>query len=297
MTRLEENVNAGASEFSRMIHGKRIIRAAGVFNGISAILAERAGFPALYLSGSGVAGAMGLPDLSITTLTEVSRETRNITRIVRPPLIVDADTGFGEPLNVIRTVRELESSGAAAIHIEDQVIPKKCGHLSGKELVQTEEMLMKIRAAVKARRNRDFTIIARTDAIAVEGLENAISRAKKYVEAGADAIFVEAPQTPEEFRIIGESLQVPLLANMTEFGKSPIMSASDLERMGFRIVIYPLTAFRAALKTMEEIYSRIMSEGSQKGFIDALMTRDQFYNVIGYNQYEEMDRELSGIRR
>lgn len=297
MTRLEENVNGGSSEFRRMIEGNRIVRAAGVFNGITAILAERAGFPALYLSGSGVAGAMGLPDLSLTTLTEVARETRNITSVARPPLIVDADTGFGEPLNVIRAVRELESAGAAAVHIEDQIMPKKCGHLGGKELVPAEEMVMKIRAAVRARKNRDFTVIARTDAIAVEGLDSAIQRSRSYIEAGADAIFVEAPQTLEEFKIIGESIDAPLLANMTEFGKSPLLSASELEKLGFRIVIYPLTAFRAALKTIEQVYSRILKDDSQKELMDALMKRDQFYNVIGYNQYEELDSELSRMRR
>ena len=293
MSRLIDNRNEGPAGLRKLLLRKSIVKAAGVFSGISALLAESAGFDCLYLSGSGVAGNMGLPDLSLTTLSEVSLETERITRISSRPLIVDVDTGFGESMNVARTVATIESAGAAGIHLEDQVLPKKCGHLSGKELVPRDEMASKIRAAVRARRNNDFMIIARTDSIAVEGIESAIERANLYAEEGADAIFPEAPESVEDFKKLARNIKVPLLANMTEFGKSPLMSADELEKIGYRIVIYPLTGFRAALRTLEKIYRDLAATGTQRGFIDSLMTREEYYRLIGYHQYEEEDREYS----
>ncbi len=293
MSRLINNRNEGAAGLRKLLQGKGIVKAAGVFSGISALIAESADFGCLYLSGSGVAGNMGLPDLSLTTLSEVSLETERITRISSRPLIVDVDTGFGESLNVARTVATIESAGAAGIHLEDQLLPKKCGHLSGKELVPREEMASKIRAAVRSRRNDDFMIIARTDSIAVEGIDSAIERANLYAEEGADAVFPEAPESVEDFKKLARNIKVPLLANMTEFGKSPLLSADELGEIGFRIVIYPLTGFRAALSTLEKVYRALATTGTQRGFIDSLMTREEYYRLIGYYQYEEDDREYS----
>jgi len=288
---LGSNTNLGPS-FLRNTINEGIVIAPGVFNAIGAMIAERQGFKAIYLSGSGIAGAMGLPDLSLTTLTEVVEEARRITRISKLPLIVDVDTGFGEVLNVERTVIEMEAAYVSAIHIEDQVLPKKCGHLNGKELISKQEMVEKITAATSVRKNKDFMIIARTDARAVEGLEAAISRARAYIDAGADAIFPEALESAEEFKKFAEEVNAPLLANMTEFGKSPLLSAKDLEELGYKIVIFPLTAFRASLKTMEDIYGTIKREGTQLNIIEKLMTRKEFYDLIGYYSYETEDSEI-----
>ncbi|MDE1860809.1 MAG: methylisocitrate lyase [Candidatus Micrarchaeota archaeon] len=276
---------------------KSFVAAPGVFDGISAMLAERAGFKALYLSGSGLAGRSGLPDLSVTTLSEVADETRRITSVTRLPLIVDVDTGFGEVLNVIRTVRAIESAGASAIHIEDQELPKKCGQLSGKRLVTEEEMARKVRAAAATKKNRDFMVIARTDARAVEGFNGAVRRAKLYIEAGADAIFPEALESEDEFRKFAKQVKAPLLANMTEFGRSPMLTSRELESMGYRMVIFPLTAFRASLLSMERAYSMLYRRGTQREFLDKLMTRKEFYDIIGYDGYEKEDKAFYKWRK
>ena len=259
--------------------------APGVFNGISAIQAERAGFNSIYLSGSGVAGSMGLPDLSVTTLSEVADEVRKITAVSKLPLIVDADTGFGEPINVTRTIRVLETAGAAALHLEDQVLPKKCGHLNGKKIVDRDEMNRKISSAADARKNDDFIIIARTDARSVLGIDDAIDRANSYLESGADIIFTEAMESPDEFRKCVKEIRGPLLANMTEFGKSPLLSAGELKDIGYRAVIFPLTAFRVTLKAVQSAYDDLYKSGTQRDFIDRLMPRLEFYDVIGYHEY------------
>jgi methylisocitrate lyase len=289
MSILKDNVNLGPSALIKMVK-KSSVTAPGVFDGISAILAERAGFRALYLSGSGMAGKSGLPDLSLTTLSEVAEDVRKVVAVSKLPLIVDVDTGFGEVLNVIRTVRTIESAGASAIHIEDQESPKKCGQLSGKKLITEEEMVRKIRAAVHSKKNDDFMIIARTDARSVEGFDGAVRRGRLYLEAGADAIFPEALESEDEFRRYANHVKAVLLANMTEFGKSPLLSARELEGMGYRIVIFPLTAFRASLLSMENAYSLLKREEIQKGFLDKLMTRKKFYEVINYGDYEKEDR-------
>ncbi|MEM0128025.1 MAG: methylisocitrate lyase [Thermoplasmatales archaeon] len=272
---------------------KGIVVAPGVFNGISALIAERHGFRAIYLSGSGVAGSMGLPDLSMTTLSEVVDETKKVTLVSRLPLIVDIDTGFGEVLNVERTIIELERAGASAVHIEDQILPKKCGHLDGKAVIEEYQMVEKIKAAVKARNNRDFMIIARTDSRAIEGFDRAVQRAKSYMDAGADGIFPEALESEEEFKEFASKVKGILLANMTEFGKSPLLEAKELERMGYRIVIFPLTAFRSALKAIDTTYSTLSAYGTQKTIIENIMSRKEFYNVIEYDKYEMEDRSLS----
>ncbi len=289
---LKENRNLGP-EFLRQKISEGIVEAPGVFNGIGALIAERYNFNALYLSGSGVAAVQGLPDLSITTLDEVVSEARRITSISNLPLIVDIDTGFGEILNVERTIIEMEKAGVSAIHIEDQIMPKKCGHLEGKTLVSEHEMVEKIVAAVEARKNKNFMIIARTDARAVEGFDRAVERAKLYLKAGADAIFPEALQTEEEFREFHKKVPAVLLANMTEYGKSPLLSSKELEEMGYRIVIFPLTAFRAAIKTMDSVYNELMKKGTQRGIMDKIATRSEFYDIIKYSEYENEDKEIS----
>lgn len=295
MSILRDNFNTGSSGLKKLL-SEGFIEAAGVFNGISALLAQQAGFRALYLSGSGVAGAMGLPDLSITTLSEVADETRKITSVSGLPLIVDADTGFGEAINVMRTVRVMEDAGAAALHLEDQVLPKRCGHLNGKKVVDMEDMGKKIMTAIASRHNPDFMIIARTDARSVNGLDDAIERALFYRKCGADMIFTEALESAEEFREFSSKVKTPLLANMTEFGKSPLLSSSELKALGYSAVIFPLTGFRVALKSLQKTYETLLREGTQRNFMDDLMTRRQFYEVIGYDEYEKDDRDIFNMK-
>lgn len=293
MSIIRDNHNLGPDELRKQLKNG-FITAAGVYSGITGIQAERAGFKTLYLSGSGVAGVMGIPDLSFTTLTELADETRKITSVTKSPLIVDADTGFGEPLNVSRTVRILEEAGASAIHIEDQQLPKKCGHLSGKKLVDAVDMIHKLRAAVKSRVNESFCIIARTDARSVNGIDDAISRAALYAENGADIIFTEALESREEFMKFRREIKIPLLANMTEFGRSPLLSVKDLKEIGYNAVIFPLTAFRTALMSTKNAYERLYSDGTQKDIINNMMSRDEYYDLIGYYDYEREDKEIFG---
>jgi len=280
------------AELRRLIREEPIIVAPGVYNAAVALLAERMGFKALYLSGAALTGSLAMPDLGIITLTEVAMFTGYIARVVRVPVIVDADTGFGEAINVQRTVRELEAAGAAAVQIEDQVLPKKCGHLAGKELVPPEEMVKKIVAAVEARR-KETVVIARTDARSVEGLEAAIERAQLYVEAGADVIFPEALQSIEEFREFARRVKAPLLANMTEFGRTPYITVEEFREAGYKIVIFPVTTFRASMKASMEILKEIREKGTQRHVLDRLMTRKEFYDLIGYYEYEEADKRIA----
>lgn len=264
----------------------------GVFNPITAILAERAGFEAIYLSGAAYSGSLGLPDLGLTTLTEVVLEAKAVTRVTRIPLIVDADTGFGEALNVGRAVREFEDAGVAGVQIEDQVLPKKCGHLEGKTLIPAEEAAKKIRMAADARR-RELVIVARTDARAVTGLSDLIERAGLYLEAGADVIFPEALESEEEFRLVSGRVKAPLMANMTEYGKTPLISAKKFEEMGYRLVIFPVTTLRVALNGVKEVLEVLRREGTQRGFMDRMMTREEFYRLIDYQEYERRDKSVS----
>ncbi len=277
--------------------GKHIVVAPGVFSPAAAKVAEKIGFDALYFSGAGFSNLLALPDLGVTTLTEVARATREITSRVSLPLVADADTGFGEAVNVARTVGELRAAGAAALHIEDQVLPKRCGHLEGKELVATDEMVKKLISAKDAS-SGDVMIIARTDSRAVEGIDSAIERAKVYSRAGADMIFPEALESREEFKEFRRKLKLPLMANMTEFGKTPYMTASEFEELGYNMVIFPVTAFRAAMKAVEATYRRLKSEGTQKAMLNSLMSRDQFNDLIDYRRYQDADRRaLKEARR
>jgi len=276
-----------------LIKNREILIAPGVFNPITALLCKKMGFEVLYFSGASFSGSLALPDLGMITLTEVVEEVKKITSIVNLPLIVDADTGFGETINVYRTVKELERAGASAIQIEDQVMPKKCGHLEGKILVKEEDMVKKIRMAIEARKSEDFLIIARTDARTVEGLERAIERAKIYVEAGADMIFPEALESLEEFKEFGKNIKVPLVANMTEFGKTPYITVEEFKEAGYKIVLFPVTLLRVSLYAMKEVLKEIKEKGTQKYFLDKMMSRKEFYDLIDYYSYINLDKKVA----
>ena len=256
----------------------------GVPNAAMARQVEKLGFDAVYVSGAGMANeTAGMPDIGLLTLTEVAQLAGYIAKAVRIPAIVDADTGFGGAENVARTIGELEKAGLAGCHIEDQEFPKRCGHLAGKSIVDVEEMVGKIKAAIGARRDPDFMIIARTDARAVEGFDRAVERAGEYIAAGADAIFPEALQSPEEFRDFAKEIDAPLLANMTEFGKSPLISFHDLMELGYRMVIFPMSAFRVAMKTSEKFLRALKKTGTQKDWIDEMQTRQELYDLLDYD--------------
>ena len=268
-----------------------ILRVPGAHNPLAALLAKKAGFEALYLSGGGLTASLALPDLGVLGLDELCFMTRGITRAAGLPLIVDADTGYGGVLNVMRAVRELEEAGAAAIQIEDQALPKKCGHLNDKQLVEPDEMAAKIGAAARARTH--LRIIARTDAVASEGVEAAIRRARLYLDAGADAIFPEALTEEEAFRAFARALDAPLLANMTEFGRTPYCTADAFEAFGFKMVIWPVSALRVAAKAMGELYDGLMADGAATGFLDRMQTRQELYDLIGYHEFEALDRSIA----
>jgi methylisocitrate lyase len=260
----------------------------GVANAGMARLVERAGFDAVYVSGAGMANATaGMPDVGLLTMTEVVRLTGYIANAVKIPAIVDADTGFGDAENVARTIRELQAAGLAGCHIEDQEFPKRCGHLAGKSIVEPEEMVGKIKAAVAARRDPDFFIIARTDARAAEGFDGAVERAGEYLAAGADAIFPEALQTSDEFRDFAKEIDLPLLANMTEFGKSPLLSFEELADFGYRIVIFPQSAFRVSMKASEEFLRALKRTGTQSDWLDKMQTRQELYELLDYDPTAE----------
>ena len=266
----------------------------GVFNALVAKMAERLTFQAIYLSGGALSAAYGVPDVGLLTLAEFVQEARTIAQATTLPLLCDADTGFGEALNVERTVRMFESAGAAGIHLEDQQLPKRCGHLSGKNLIDAEAMAAKIRAAVAARRDPDFVIIARTDARGVSGFDDAVRRARSCVAAGADAIFPEALETADEFRAFAQAIAAPLLANNTEFGKSPNLDVATFASLGYRMVLFPLTAFRAALKSADEALRDIQQLGHQRQRLPQMLTRSELYDLLGYADYEARDRKYFG---
>lgn len=266
----------------------------GVFNALVARMAERTGFQAVYLSGAALSAGYGVPDVGLVTLSEFVNEARLITQATSLPLLCDADTGFGEALNVERTVRLFEAAGVAGIHLEDQELPKRCGHLSGKTLVTADDMAGKIRAAVAARKHPSFVIIARTDARGVTGFDDAVKRANLYLAAGADAIFPEALETPDEFRAFAKAVAAPLLANNTEFGKSPNLDVAGFAELGYRMVLFPVTAFRSALKAAEETLLAIKNVGHQRERLASMLTRAELYDLLGYKGYEERDRSYFG---
>jgi methylisocitrate lyase len=266
----------------------------GVFNALVARMAERARFEAIYLSGAALSAAAGLPDIGLLSMSELVEQARLITAASSLPLLVDADTGFGGPLNVERAVRELERAGVAGVQLEDQQLPKRCGHLSGKSLVSADEMEQKIRAAAAARRDPDFVIVARTDARGVEGFKAAIGRARRYLAAGADVIFPEALESRDEFAGFRRMIEAPLLANMTEFGRSPALSVAELEELGYRIALFPVSTLRAAMKATQRALEEISRAGSQQALLDSMQTRAELYDLLGYEGYETRDRAYFG---
>ena len=270
----------------------RLMRFPGAFNALCALLIEELGFEGVYLSGAVVSASLGLPDIGLTTLTEVGAAGHAIARVTNLPTLVDADTGFGEPLNAARTVAELEDLGIAGCHLEDQVNPKRCGHLEGKSVVGADEMVRRLRAAVDARRDDNFVICARTDARATEGLAGAIERAKRYADAGADLIFPEALADESEIEAFRRAVDLPILANMTEFGQTKLMDRSTLESLGVNLVIYPVTLLRLAMGAAEEGLRCMIEEGSQAKRIPAMQTRTRLYELLDYRSYNAFDNSV-----
>lgn len=283
---MEEHRSAGA-RFRQAVEDERPLQVVGTVNAYCALLAERQGFRALYLSGAGVANAsFAQPDLGITTLNDVLEDVRRITGATSLPLLVDADTGWGTAFHIARTVREMIRAGAAALHIEDQAQAKRCGHRPNKQLVPGDEMVDRIKAAVDARTDRQFVVMARTDALAGEGMEAALERVRRYVEAGADMVFPEALRTLEDYRAFCGAADAPVLANLTEFGRTPLFSVEELRGCGVGLALYPLSAFRAMSRAAVEVYRAIREEGTQRGLTDRMQTREQLYDVLRYHDYE-----------
>ena len=281
----------------RELLAHRMVVMPGAFNALTAMQIERAGFDAVYVSGASLAAARGLPDIGLLSMAEVVSDAGTIANAVAIPALVDADTGYGPPLAVMRAVREFERAGLAGMQLEDQESPKKCGHLPDKRLVPASEMARKIGAAVDARCDPDFLIVARTDARAVEGLDAAVQRAREYVHAGADALFPEALESAEEFRAFAqwltkEGIKVPLVANMTEFGKTPYLNVKEFEDLGYRIVLFPVTALRVATKAIETMLEELKTKGTQQDSLSRMHTRQQLYDLLRYSEYEKRDRDL-----
>ncbi|MAS52142.1 MAG: methylisocitrate lyase [Flavobacteriales bacterium] len=268
----------------------------GAYNALTAKQIQQVGFEGVYISGAALSASAGLPDIGLLTLSEFSFFIKYITQAVNLPCIADADTGFGEVVNVVRTVQELEGIGLAGMHMEDQIMPKRCGHLPGKTLISEANMCEKIQAACSARKDENFLIIARTDARSAEDFDKAVSRAKAYVQAGADLIFPEALQTEKEFKQFAKEINVPLLANMTEFGVSPLLSAKELFAIGYKIVIFPVSALRVTMKNTQNLYQEIKKEGAQKSFLDKMQTRQELYDLIDYDAYAKLDKKAANYK-
>ena len=282
--------SAGA-RFRALLERPGILQMPGAHNGMAALQARSAGFDALYLSGAGMSASMGLPDLGVITIDEVCFFIRQVARASGLPVLVDGDTGYGEALNVMHMVRAFEEAGAGAVHIEDQILPKKCGHLNNKKLANANDMAAKVHAASRAR--SDLFIIARTDAAASEGIDGAVARARKYLEAGADAIFPEALHSADMFRAFAKAMPgVKLLANMTEFGQTPFFTASEFEAMGYRMVIWPVSAFRVANKAQERLFAALRRDGGAQNMLDQMQTRAELYATIRYHDYEALDASI-----
>ncbi|WP_029558498.1 methylisocitrate lyase [Xanthobacter sp. 91] len=279
------------TRFRALVEANGILKIPGTHNGMAALQAKAAGFNALYLSGAAMTASMGLPDLGIITVDEVAFFIRQVARASGLPVLVDGDTGYGEALNVMHMVRTFEEAGAGAVHIEDQLLPKKCGHLNDKKLADARDMAAKVAAAAKARRH--LYLIARTDAAASEGIDGAVARAKLYVEAGADAIFPEALNDAEMFREFARRMPgVPLLANMTEFGRTPFFTASEFEAMGYRLVIWPVSSLRVANKAQETLYATLARDGSTQAMVGEMQTRAELYDLIGLKTFEALDASI-----
>jgi methylisocitrate lyase len=282
--------------FRKNLESGRLLQFPGAYNPMVAMLIEQTGFDGVYVSGAVMANSLGLPDIGMTTLTEVSQTAASIARVTALPTIMDIDTGFGESMSVARTIKELIYLGIAGCHIEDQVNPKRCGHLDNKALVSIADMVQKVRAAADAKTDPNFLLIARTDARGVEGLDAAIDRAKAYVDAGADMIFPEAMAGEAEFEAFRKAIKVPLLANMTEFGKSKLLSKTQLESLGYNLVIYPVTTQRLAMYAVEQGLNAIKKDGSQEAMLDQMQTRSRLYEVLGYEDYNKFDSSLYNFK-
>jgi methylisocitrate lyase len=289
----DKGVSPG-KRFEQLLKAEGILRMPGAHNAMAALLAKQAGFHALYVSGAAISASLGLADLGILTMQELCSAVRSIARATGLPVLVDGDTGYGEVINVMRLVRELEACGAAAVQIEDQEFPKKCGHLSGKRLISAHHMAEKIAAARRVRSH--LRIVVRTDTAASGGIEETIRRARIYVEAGAEVIFPEALTSPEDFLRVSKALDVPLLANMTEFGKTPYLSAEEFEKLGYKIVIWPVSSLRIAAKAMEEFYRMLSKKGSAQPHLQRMQTRKELYEIIRYNDYEGLDKNIKRSR-
>ncbi|WP_018663106.1 methylisocitrate lyase [Heyndrickxia acidiproducens] len=280
-----------AKRFKDLIGAPGILQIPGAHDAMAALVAKNTGFEALYLSGAAYTASKGLPDLGMVTSTEMAERARELVRAADLPVLVDIDTGFGGVLNVARTAREMVEAGVAAVQIEDQQLPKKCGHLNGKQLVETSEMCEKIKAIKEVAPT--LMVVARTDARGVEGVRQALDRANGYVKAGADAIFPEALQSADEFRMFAEKIKAPLLANMTEFGRTPYYTADEFAEMGYQMVIYPVTSLRVAAKAYERVFEKIKNEGTQKNALSDMQTRKELYSTISYDDFEALDRSIA----
>ncbi|MEN0658092.1 methylisocitrate lyase [Caldifermentibacillus hisashii] len=287
----QDTQNKLAEQFKELIENQNILQIPGTHDAMSALIAKAVGFSALYLSGGAYTASRGLPDLGIVTSMEIAERAKDLVRATNLPVLVDIDTGFGGVLNVARTAREMVEAHVAAVQIEDQQLPKKCGHLNGKQLVSAEEMCQKIQAIKEVAPT--LYVVARTDARAVEGLDAAVARANMYLEAGADAIFPEALESKEEFQLFAKKIHAPLLANMTEFGKTPYYSAEEFEKMGYSMVIYPVTSLRVAAKAYERIFTLIKETGSQKEGLQDMQTRKELYDTIQLSAFEDLDQTLA----
>ena len=288
-----EKFNSAGMKFREALSKNSPLKVVGTINAYTALLAEKSGHQAIYLSGGGVAASsLGVPDLGITSLQDVLIDVERITNATELPLLVDADTGWGGAFNIARTVKSLINSNAAGMHIEDQVAQKRCGHRPNKEIVTCQEMVDRLKAAVDAKTDQDFVVMARTDALANEGLESAIERAVKYQEAGADALFPEALTKLDEYIAMSKELDIPILANITEFGQTPLFNCAELKEAGVSMVLYPLSAFRAMSKAAEGVYDEILKEGSQERVLDKMQTREELYEVLDYHSFETKLDEL-----
>ncbi|ALX48823.1 methylisocitrate lyase [Lentibacillus amyloliquefaciens] len=280
-----------ANNFKELMENKRILKIAGAHDGMAGLVGKKAGFEALYLSGAALTASKGIPDIGLLNSSEVAEKANEIVRATNLPLLVDVDNGFGGPLNIARTVKELLEARVAAIQLEDQSIPKKCGHLNGKQLISTEEMVEKIKMVKKIAPS--LILVARTDARGVEGMDKALERAKAYAEAGADAIFPEAMTSETEFIKVSDQINAPLLANMTEFGKTPYINATDFRKMGYAMVIYPVTSLRVAAKAYERAFNEIAEKGTQENILGDMQTREELYEIIKLHEYENLDNNIA----
>jgi methylisocitrate lyase len=280
------------ADFRAALSSGKLLEFPGAYNPMVAMMVEQYGYNGVYCSGAVMANSLGLPDIGLTTLSEVTQFAGNIAKVTSLPTIMDVDTGFGEVMNMVRTIQEVEYAGVAGCHLEDQVNPKRCGHLDGKQLVTRDEMARKVRAAADSRNDDNFLVIARTDARGVEGFDAAVDRAKAYVDAGADMIFPEAMKTQEEFEAFRKAIDVPLLANMTEFGKSRLLTRTELENLGFNLVIYPVTTQRLAMYGVEQGLKAIKETGNADAVLDIMQTRSRLYEVLDYPAYNKYDESL-----